>query len=127
MAAICGVLFAESLWLYRRSVGETLGEWLFRIMYRMRAIGPGVDQLPRTGPVLVIANHTAYLDPCWVMIRLPRDLTPIMYGEYFKKFGLHFYMKHIINAIPSRRRAPCGEKRRNSTKPSAGSTAARAC
>jgi 1-acyl-sn-glycerol-3-phosphate acyltransferase len=60
-----------------------------------------MDQIPRTGPVLVIANHTAYLDPCWVMICLPRDLTPMMYGGYFKKFGLHFYMKHIVNAIPS--------------------------
>ncbi|HEX4588605.1 MAG TPA: lysophospholipid acyltransferase family protein, partial [Gemmataceae bacterium] len=58
-------------------------------------------QLPRTGPVLVISNHTAYLDPCWVMICLPRDVTPIMYGGYFNIFGLHFYMKHIINAIPS--------------------------
>src|SRR5947209_8469870 len=101
MAAVCGVMFAESLWFYRRPVGETLGEWFFRVLYRMRAVGPGVAQLPRTGPVLVISNHTAYLDPCWVMICLPRDLTPIMYGGYFNIFGLHFYMKHIINAIPS--------------------------
>jgi 1-acyl-sn-glycerol-3-phosphate acyltransferase len=101
MATVCGLMFMASLWLYRRPVGETLGEWLFRVMYRMRTVGPGVDQLPRTGPLLVIANHTAFLDPCWVMICFQRDLTPIMFGDYFKKFGLHFYMKHIINAIPS--------------------------
>ena len=111
IAVFCAVVFIATLWLYRRPVGETLGEWLLRLMYRMRVVGPGVDQLPRTGPVLVIANHTAFLDPCWIMIPLPRDLTPIMYGDYFKKFGLHFYMKHIINAIPSglgkvRREAP---------------------
>jgi 1-acyl-sn-glycerol-3-phosphate acyltransferase len=111
MAAVCGIMFAATLWLCRRPVGETLGEWVLRLMYRMRVVGPGVASMPRTGPLLVIANHTAYLDPCWVMIPLPRDLTPIMYGDYFKKFGLHFYMKHIINAIPSgvgsvRREAP---------------------
>ena len=111
MAFFCGTMFIATLWLYRRPVGETLGEWLLRLMYRMRIVGPGVDRLPRTGPVLVIANHTAFLDPCWIMIPLPRDLTPMMYGDYFKKFGLHFYMKHIINAIPSglgtvRREAP---------------------
>ena len=111
LAAFCGLMAAVTLWRYRRPVGETLGEWPLRILYRMRVVGPGVAQLPRTGPVLFIANHTAYLDPCWVMIPLPRDLTPIMYGDYFKKFGLHFYMKHCINAIPSgvgtvRREAP---------------------
>jgi 1-acyl-sn-glycerol-3-phosphate acyltransferase len=111
MAFFCGTMFIATLWLYRRPVGETLGEWVFRVMYRMRTVGPGVDLLPRTGPVLVIANHTAFLDPCWVMICLPRDLTPVMFGNYFNFFGLHFYMKHIINAIPSgagmvRREAP---------------------
>ncbi len=111
LAGAAGITGIVSFWFYRRPVGETLGEWLFRLMYRMRAVGPGMQQLPRTGAVLVIANHTAYLDPCWVMICLPRDLTPIMFGDYFKWFGLHFYMKHIINAIPSgvgavRREAP---------------------
>jgi 1-acyl-sn-glycerol-3-phosphate acyltransferase len=101
LAAVSGTVCIATVWYYRRPVGETLGECVFRLMYRMRVIGPGVEKLPRNGPVLVIANHSAYLDPCWVMICLPRDLTPIMFGDYFKKFGLHFYMKHIINAIPS--------------------------
>jgi 1-acyl-sn-glycerol-3-phosphate acyltransferase len=100
-ALFFGVMFVFSLWKHRRPVGETLGEWLLRLMYRMRIVGPGVAQLPSNGSVLVIANHTAFLDPVWIMIPLPRDLTPIMYGDYFKKPGLHFYMKHIINAIPS--------------------------
>jgi 1-acyl-sn-glycerol-3-phosphate acyltransferase len=101
LAVIWGLMFVESAWRYRRPIGECLGEWPIRVMYRFRAIGPGMETLPRTGPLLVIANHATYLDPCWVMIRLPRDLTPIMYGEYFNKWGLHFYMKHLINAIPS--------------------------
>jgi len=101
LGIFAAIAFLSSIWLCRRPIGETLGEWIFRVMYRMRVIGPGVKQLPRTGPVLVIANHTSFLDPCWVMICLPRDLTPVMFGDYFKKFGLHFYMKHIINAIPS--------------------------
>jgi 1-acyl-sn-glycerol-3-phosphate acyltransferase len=101
LASVCAVAFLGGLWYYRRPVGETLGEWPLRIMYRMRVVAPGLARLPRTGPVLVIANHTAFFDPCWIMIRLPRDLTPVMYGEYFIRPGLHFYMKHIINAIPS--------------------------
>lgn len=111
MALTTAVGFVVSLWSYRRPVGETLGEWPIRVMYRMHAIGPGMDQMPRTGPVLVISNHPSYLDPCWLMICLPRDLTPLMYAEYYQIPGLHFYMKHVVGAIPSgatkfRREAP---------------------
>jgi 1-acyl-sn-glycerol-3-phosphate acyltransferase len=101
LAILSGVVLPLSIWRNRRPIGECLLEWPIRIMYRFRAVGPGMDTLPRTGPVLVIGNHATYLDPCWVMIRLPRDLTPIMYGEYFNRWGVHFYMKHLINAIPS--------------------------
>lgn len=101
IAALSAVTFLVVLWLDRRPVGEALGECIFRIMYRMRVSGPGVAELPRSGPLLVIANHCSYLDPCWIMICLPRDLTPLMYAAYFKLPGLHFYMKYIINAIPA--------------------------
>jgi hypothetical protein len=90
LAMTSGIMFGVSLWTYRRPVGETLGEWPIRVMDRLRAVGPGMEQLPRTGPVLVIANHPSYLDPCWLMIRLPRDLTPLMYAEYYRIPGLHF-------------------------------------
>jgi 1-acyl-sn-glycerol-3-phosphate acyltransferase len=101
MALMTAVAFVVSFWCYRRPVGETLGEWPIRVLYRLRAVGPGMDQLPRTGPVIVISNHPSFLDPCWLMIRLPRDLTPLMYAEYFQIPGLHFYMKHVVGAIPA--------------------------
>lgn len=101
IAALSAVSFLVVLWLDRRPVGEAMGECIFRVMYRMRVSGPGVAEMPRSGPLLVIANHASYLDPCWIMICLPRDLTPLMYAAYFKLPGLHFYMKHIINAIPA--------------------------
>jgi 1-acyl-sn-glycerol-3-phosphate acyltransferase len=111
MSGVCAAFFALALWLNRRYVAETLLEWPVRIMYRIRAVGRGMKEVPRTGPVLIIANHVSYLDPCWIMIRIPRDLTPIMYGEYYNMRGIHFYMKHLIGAIPSgvgtfRREAP---------------------
>ncbi len=101
LALACFAASAVALWTYRRPVGETFGEWPIRVLYRIRAVGPGMVQIPLTGPVLVISNHPSYLDPCWVMIRLPRDLTPLMYSEYYRIPGLHFYMKHVVGAIPS--------------------------
>jgi 1-acyl-sn-glycerol-3-phosphate acyltransferase len=111
LIGLTAVLFVITLWLYRRPFGESLVDWPNRIMYRLRMVGPGVELAPRTGPLIVISNHPSYLDPCWIMICLPRDLTPLMYGEYFVMPGLHFYMKQIIGAIPAgattfRREAP---------------------
>src|SRR5947209_1536480 len=64
LAVCCAIVFATSIGFFRRYIGECLLEWPIRVMYRLRAIGPGMEKLPRTGPVLVIANHSTYLDPC---------------------------------------------------------------
>jgi 1-acyl-sn-glycerol-3-phosphate acyltransferase len=52
-------------------------------MYRVRARGPGCGPFPRTAPALVIANHTAWFDPFWLMLALPRRLTPMMLSTYY--------------------------------------------
>ena len=31
--------------------------------YRIRGFGPGIDTMPLQGPVLVVANHSAWMDP----------------------------------------------------------------
>src|SRR5262245_10692065 len=39
MAVVSVGLLVVTLWSYRRPIGETLGEWPIRMMYRMRASG----------------------------------------------------------------------------------------
>ena len=51
-------------------------EAVFLVMYRFRAAGPGLDHFPRKGPVLIVANHSAWLDPCWVAKVVPRSVPP---------------------------------------------------
>lgn len=85
------VLFRESLEL----VLEILA-WPF---YRIRARGPGVASFPLQGPTLVVANHSAWMDPVWLAKVLPRRLTPMMTSVFFDLPGLRWLMVHIVHAI----------------------------
>ncbi len=80
-------------------------------MYRVRLHGPGLDLIPRRGPLLILANHSAYLDPCWLAKMIPRQVTPMMTSVFYDLPLMRWAMRHIIGAIrvPSanfRRQAP---------------------
>ncbi len=100
LAALAGGNAVVTLWLYRRPCFEQLVVTLTWPLYRVRAVGPGLERFPRTGPLLVIANHTAYLDPVWVMQLLPRDLTAMAHSFYYRWRAFHWFMAHILNVIP---------------------------
>jgi 1-acyl-sn-glycerol-3-phosphate acyltransferase len=105
---------AGALVVWRVLVRETieqLGEILLWPMYRIRVRGPGRFQIPLRGPLLVIANHTAWFDPLWLAKVLPRRLTPMMTSRFFDLPVLHWLMKNVAGAIrvpatPFRREAP---------------------
>jgi 1-acyl-sn-glycerol-3-phosphate acyltransferase len=99
LAAFAAVTSAVALGAYRRQCFEQLLEALIWPMYRVRAAGPGLPRVPPMGPLLVVANHTAYLDPFWVMKVLPRELTPMMTSPYYDWPGIHWLMAHVIRAI----------------------------
>lgn len=68
-------------------------------MYRVRARGPGADRIPATGPLLVVANHSAYLDPLWLGKVLPRRFTPMMTSVFYDRPALRWAMKRLVKAI----------------------------
>jgi hypothetical protein len=45
--------------------------------YRVGAHGPGMDRIPASGPLLVVANRDSRLDPFWLAKVSPRRLTPM--------------------------------------------------
>src|SRR5205807_1758989 len=83
LAAACGLAAVYALWFYRRETVELLFEAAVLPLYRFRAAGPGLDSFPRRGPVLVIANHSAWLDPLWLAKVLPRSLVAMMTSKFF--------------------------------------------
>ena len=86
-------------WLFFRDVLELFTELLIWPFYRIRGSGPGWQDFPSQGPTLVVANHSAWLDPVWIAKVLPRRLTPMMTSVFYDKPVLRWLMVHVVHAI----------------------------
>jgi 1-acyl-sn-glycerol-3-phosphate acyltransferase len=111
LAALAALAVAIAWWALLREGLELLVEVLIWPIYRIRACGPGATAFPGRGPVLVIANHGAWLDPIWLAKVIPRRLTPMMTSKFYDLPVLRFLMLRIVHAIrvpaaPFRRQAP---------------------
>lgn len=84
--------------LYPLAVEQIL-EIMLKPMYRIRIHGPGLDQTPRRGPLIIVANHAAYLDPFWLCKIVPRRVTPMMTSVFFDLPFIRWSMVHIVGAI----------------------------
>jgi 1-acyl-sn-glycerol-3-phosphate acyltransferase len=78
---------------------ELLLAGIIRPFYRVRAHGPGADYIPTSGPLVVVCNHSAYLDPFWLGKVVPRKLTPMMTSVFYDRPGLRFLMRWVVGAI----------------------------
>jgi 1-acyl-sn-glycerol-3-phosphate acyltransferase len=109
LLAVLAAVFALVAWrqLYPQAV-EHIVEMLMTPMYRVRVHGPGRDRMPRTGPLIIVANHAAYLDPFWLCKVVPRKVTPMMTSLFFDLPLIRWSMIHIIRAI----RVPAARFRR---------------
>jgi 1-acyl-sn-glycerol-3-phosphate acyltransferase len=99
VAAIAGSGALASWWIFRREFCENIIEVLFAIMYRFRAAGPGLDNFPRKGPVILVANHSSWLDPMWLAKVLPRTMIPMMTSVFFDHWLLRWSMIYLFDAI----------------------------
>jgi 1-acyl-sn-glycerol-3-phosphate acyltransferase len=90
-AAAWRVLFPQAL--------ELVIEWVVWPLYRIRAYGPGLELLPRSGPLLVVANHSSYLDPFWLAKHFPRPMRPMMTSRFYDLPLVRWLMTHVVRAI----------------------------
>lgn len=96
-AAALGTVLAWVMW-YPEWL-ECTAEVLLLPIYRIRACGPGRDKFPRSGPVLVVSNHTAWLDPLWVGKVVPRHIIPMMTSLFYDLPFMRFLMIYVVRAI----------------------------
>jgi 1-acyl-sn-glycerol-3-phosphate acyltransferase len=61
----------------------------------------GVSNVPRTGGVLIVANHQSYLDPVLVGVRLPRGTSFLAKSELFES-GFSRWLLPRLGAFPVR-------------------------
>jgi 1-acyl-sn-glycerol-3-phosphate acyltransferase len=89
---------------------ELVLEFMIWPFSRIRARGPGKFHIPQEGPLLVIANHTAWFDPLWMCKIAPRPLTPMMTSEFYDLPVINFFMRVFsvirVQSSSFRREAP---------------------
>ncbi len=64
-------------WLVKRILGSVL-----RYFYRVRA--EGLENVPKTGPVILASNHLSFSDSIFLPMVLPRRITFVAKAEYFE-------------------------------------------
>ena len=97
VVAVAAAAFA--CWALRRVLLEQVTEVMLWPVYRFRVAGPGLERVPLEGPLLVIANHSAWFDPLWLGKVLPRQIIPMMTSDFYDLPVLRWLMKHVIGAI----------------------------
>jgi 1-acyl-sn-glycerol-3-phosphate acyltransferase len=99
LTGLAGSAALASWWLLYRQGLEVIFEALLWPLYRFHVYGPGVGKIPPRGPVLIIANHTAWFDPLWLGKVIPRRIVPLMTSDFYDLPVIHWLVKYITRAI----------------------------
>ncbi len=83
-------------------VARLLARWLYRPAFRIRV--RGMERVPRTGPVVVIANHSSMIEPQLIFGLLPRRSVFLVKQEMFT--GPVGWGLRKIGQLPVRRGEP---------------------
>jgi 1-acyl-sn-glycerol-3-phosphate acyltransferase len=70
---------------------------LVNIIYRLRP--SGTENIPDTGPAIVVCNHVSYMDPILLAASIRRPMRYVMYYKIFRLPLLRFLFQHA-KAIP---------------------------
>lgn len=87
-------------WLHDFS--RLFGRYYLRPAFRVRV--HGLERVPRTGPLLVAANHSSMIEPQLIFGMLPRRSVFLVKEQLFHG-ALGWYLRHI-GQIPVRRGTP---------------------
>jgi 1-acyl-sn-glycerol-3-phosphate acyltransferase len=99
---VAGLALAAAAVAWRvifREILELVMELSVWPSYRIRGHGPGLDAFPASGPLVVVANHSAWLDPVWLAKVLPRRLIPMMTSVFYDLPVMRWLMVHVAQAI----------------------------
>lgn len=78
-----------------------VARWLYRPAYRVRV--RGLERVPRTGPVVLVANHSSLIEPQLIFGMLPRRSAFLVKQELF--VGVLGWFLRRIGQVPVRRGA----------------------
>ncbi|MDQ4005113.1 MAG: 1-acyl-sn-glycerol-3-phosphate acyltransferase [Actinomycetota bacterium] len=73
---------------------------LLRLIYRPRA--KGLENIPRSGGVILAANHLSFVDSLFMPLMCPRDVVFLGKADYFDSWRTRWFFR-FTNVIPVRR------------------------
>lgn len=111
LLVLTGVTTLASWVLLPRPIIEASLEFLVAPRYMVRGTGPGVAAFPKRGPVLVVSNHAAYLDPLFLAKDIPRPITAMMTALFYdrpiiRQLMVYFYDTIRVREVAVRKDAP---------------------
>lgn len=84
---------------FYRFLEITLAPYL-RFAYRVKV--EGLEHFPKQGPVIVVANHTSFMDSFFVPLCVPRRMVFLAKAEYFESWKTRWFME-ALGMIPIKR------------------------
>src|SRR5579871_346372 len=72
----------------------------FRFGFRVKV--SGLENLPRTGGLLIAANHSAFCDSLFIPFATPRRVTFVAKAEYFESWKTRHFFR-AVGQIPMER------------------------
>ena len=96
---------------YKRQVGLFPRIGLYRasqfaqLFHVMSVNAGGRARVPRRGPVVLVYNHTSYLDPGYVSVVTRRPVHHLTTAEAYRKGAMRWLVSHFVN-VPVRRYRP---------------------
>lgn len=100
MTGAAGLAPGAIPWLHE--LGRVIARYLYRPAYRIRVTG--ADRVPRTGPVVLVANHSTMIEPQIIFGMLPRRSVFLVKDEMFT--GAAGWGLRRIGQVPVQRGAP---------------------
>jgi 1-acyl-sn-glycerol-3-phosphate acyltransferase len=89
-------------WPWLHDFARWLAHWLYRPAFRIRIRGR--ERIPRTGPVVLVANHSSYMEPQLIYGLIPRRSVFLVKSEIVR--GLLGKILHRLGQLPIRRGTP---------------------
>lgn len=90
---VCIYIFTVVPEFILRLIAWLLVSLVYRVKYK------GLEKIPAEGPVVLVCNHVAFVDPAIVMGRVRRPTRFVMHHKIYNKFGMKFLFK-AAKAIP---------------------------